>query len=67
MVRNLFDGRVEAIAVGSVAALKELEKHLLRGPPRAEVTALEVKQIARTPSYEGFLIAEDGGTPWFEV
>ena len=36
--RNLYDGRVEVIASGSVDALATLERWLLRGPPTAHVT-----------------------------
>ena len=39
-VRNLPDGRVEAVAAGSPAALAEFERWLAQGPPRAEVSAV---------------------------
>lgn len=39
--RNLPDGSVEVLAIGTVAALAELEEFLRRGPPRAEVSAVE--------------------------
>lgn len=38
--RNLPDGRVEVLAVGSPAALAELGSWLAQGPPRAQVTEL---------------------------
>ena len=37
-VRNLDDGRVEALASGEVAALDAFERWLAAGPPRAQVT-----------------------------
>ncbi len=37
-VRNLPDGRVEALAVGAGAALEQFEAALNRGPSMAEVT-----------------------------
>jgi acylphosphatase len=36
-VRNLRDGRVELVACGDEARLKELEQWLWQGPPRARV------------------------------
>jgi acylphosphatase len=38
--RNLADGRVEVLAVGTPAALAELGGWLGQGPPRAQVTAV---------------------------
>jgi acylphosphatase len=39
--RNLPDGRVEVLAVGDATAIKVLAKWLWRGPPVAEVQAVE--------------------------
>lgn len=39
--RNLPDGSVEVLAVGSQDALAALEAFLRKGPPRAEVIAVE--------------------------
>ncbi|MGE0761899.1 MAG: acylphosphatase [Bdellovibrionales bacterium] len=66
-VRNLRDGRVEALAKGAGAALDQLHEKLLEGPRLAQVTALAVKEIAEDRLFEGFLIVEDGQRPWFEV
>jgi len=41
-VRNLDDGRVEAFAQGSAAALDELQGRLWQGPRWAEVRDVEV-------------------------
>jgi len=41
-VRNLVDGRVELLACGDQAALKELEKWLQIGPQYAKVSNIEV-------------------------
>lgn len=41
-VRNLEDGRVEAVACGAPAALEALETWLWQGPERAEVSQVEV-------------------------
>lgn len=52
-VRNLRDGRVELVACGEEARLKELEQWLWQGPPRARVTQVEVKE-AVAQSFSGF-------------
>jgi acylphosphatase len=39
--RNLPDGSVEVLALGSAAALAALEDFLRRGPPRAAVATVE--------------------------
>ena len=41
-VRNLADGRVEALAAGPAAALAEFAAWLAAGPPRAQVSGVEV-------------------------
>jgi acylphosphatase len=42
---NLPNGNVEVMAVGSVAALRELEQWLRVGPPVANVTRLDVATV----------------------
>ncbi len=44
-VRNLRDGRVELVACGEEARLKELEQWLWQGPPRARVERVVVSDI----------------------
>ena len=44
-VRNLPDGRVEGRASGPKAALKALELWLQQGPPMAEVTTLQIREV----------------------
>lgn len=41
-VRNLADGRVEAVACGEPSVLDALEEWLWQGPSRAEVSQVEV-------------------------
>jgi acylphosphatase len=43
--RNLPDGRVEVLAIGSSEAIQALIDWLWRGPPAAEVTAVEVSEV----------------------
>lgn len=42
--RNLADGRVEVLGVGSVAALDALAEWLRSGPPLAQVTAVVTEE-----------------------
>ena len=49
--KNLPDGRVEVLAWGEAAAVKELIDWLWQGPPAAKVSAIEIQD------------AEDEGAP----
>ena len=42
---NLANGNVEVLAVGSAAALQELEQWLHVGPPVARVTRVDVRAV----------------------
>ncbi len=55
-VRNLSDGRVEAQATGSSAALEDFEARLRRGPSFGEVRSIEVVEAAPDARIEGFHI-----------
>lgn len=55
-VRNLPDGRVEAIADGDTDALARFEAALWRGPSRARVEAVDVTDIAPLGLADGFAI-----------
>jgi acylphosphatase len=43
-VRNLPDGRVEAVAAGPVEALTEFASWLWTGPPAAQVDSVQVEE-----------------------
>ncbi len=43
--RNLADGRVEVVACGEPASLKELEEWLWQGPPYAHVNSVVSEEI----------------------
>ena len=54
IVRNLPDGRVEAIAEGDEESLQRFEAALRRGPSHARVEHMEVDSMPPTGSYVGF-------------
>lgn len=57
-VRNLRDGRVEVLAQGDEAALRELEKLLWQGPSFSRVDDVAVSALAdEAPPGEEFHIA----------
>ena len=43
--KNLPDGRVEVLALGSLDAVAQLGQWLQQGPPRARVDAVEVSEL----------------------
>ncbi|WP_147652231.1 acylphosphatase [Vulcaniibacterium gelatinicum] len=53
--RNLPDGSVEVLAVGSEAAIAALERWLWHGPPLARVTAVEREQADAAEAGPGFV------------
>lgn len=53
--KNLGDGRVEVLAVGTVEGVEELMGVVARGPRWAEVRQVKVKE-APMVNYEGFQI-----------
>ena len=59
-VRNLPDGRVEALASGGPDGVSAFEGRLWEGPPHARVAAVEVKE-AEPPTYAEFRVLP---TPW---
>lgn len=52
--RNLPDGRVEVVAVGSDAGLDALERWLRHGPPLANVTELTREPLSSAIEFPGF-------------
>ena len=51
--RNLPDGRVEVLAIGTAAAIDELERWLWRGPERAVVAGV-TRETAQDSGETGF-------------
>ena len=54
--RNLADGRVEVVAVGSEEALRQLHEMLGRGPAGASVDGVVVSETTLHPEPDGFEI-----------
>ena len=54
LVRNLPDGRVEAIAEGDDESLRRFEAALWRGPSHARVEHVEIDSIGPTGRFLGF-------------
>ena len=54
-VRNLADGRVEAVFVGTHEAVEDALDFIRKGPPNARVDAVEVEEVSEDsfPTPEG--------------
>lgn len=53
-VKNLFDGRVEAVFEGNKENIEELLSFCREGPPGSRVNDVEVKWEKPTSSFSGF-------------
>jgi len=53
-VRNLPDGRVEALVEGESEAVDRFERFIRRGPPAARVDEIETDIVAPTGRFPGF-------------
>lgn len=62
-VRNLADGRVEAIVQGEMAKLSELEQKLRMGPTHGRVESLMVTDWSHAENFSDFQIRKDGLEP----
>lgn len=62
-VRNLVDGRVEALVVGSEALLKQFEERLRQGPAHGHVDSLQVTLWDEETLVDGFEVRKDGSKP----
>lgn len=57
-VRNLPDGRVEAVAEGEKEKLEELIRFCYVGPPRAKVSGVDVDWSDFKGEFRGFRIVQ---------
>jgi acylphosphatase len=55
-VRNLDDGRVEAVAEGDQESVDRFERALRRGPSRSRIEHVNVESIGPTGRSTGFVI-----------
>jgi acylphosphatase len=55
-VRNLPDGRVEAIVEGDADAVTRVERHLRHGPPGSRVQAVNAMTEEPSGAYDDFSI-----------
>jgi acylphosphatase len=57
-VKNLWDGNVEAYAIGDAVAVEEFKRRLAEGPRSAHVTAVEESDEPVDKRYTRFLIED---------
>ena len=55
-VRNLADGRVEAVLQGERGAVEQVIVFMREGPPGARVEAADVEWRTPTESWDGFFV-----------
>lgn len=64
-VRNLDDGRVEALVAGDADVLVELESRMRQGPKHGRVDALMVQEMPGSLELPvEFEVRKDGAKPW---
>lgn len=55
-IKNLFDGRVEAVVEGEKDSVQQMVKYLKRGPSFANVTDVEINNESATGNFNTFSI-----------
>ena len=60
-VRNLIDGRVEAVFAGEEDAVRQMVQFVRRGPPRAMITHVDVEYGDYIGEFDTFAVRH---TPW---
>lgn len=59
-VRNLPDGRVEAVFEGPAGPVSAMVEWCRRGPPSAKVEQVDVKEEAAAGQLQGFQVVREG-------
>lgn len=62
-VRNLPDGRVEAMVQGPPGVLRNFEAKLKTGPTHGHVEAVVVKELPLSAAFDNFAVRKDGREP----
>lgn len=65
-VRNLRDGRVEALVQGEEEAIGTFVQQLKKGPPLSQVLDIQVKAVNKKLALTQFTVEKDGEEPWHE-
>jgi acylphosphatase len=65
-VRNLADGRVEAVAQGAPESLVEFEARMKKGPAHGHVESLVIRSLQSSENHSGFSLRKDGREPCSE-
>lgn len=66
-VRNLDDGRVEAMANGPAEALQKFEAQIKIGPAHGHVESVVISSLQNlSEPLNGFTVRKDGTKPWSE-
>lgn len=65
-VRNLDDGRVEAIATGPAEGLNKFEERIKIGPAHGHVESVVISSIQPVKDLVGFQMRKDSAQPWPE-
>ncbi len=66
-VRNLDDGRVEALARGESSVLKEFEARLCKGPSHGHVESLIASAFDTSEQLKEFEVRKDSPRPCFNA
>jgi acylphosphatase len=65
-VRNVEDGRVEALAFGTHDQMEQFLSAIRKGPSKGNVEDVIIKDVVMKHSFKDFVIRHDGGPLWPE-
>ena len=63
-VRNLLDGRVEALVQGTETSVLDLESRIKSGPAHSRVETVQVQVVAELDRQDLFAVRKDSSSPW---